>query len=191
MGIQDQFADSAKVFIWILVEGIQAFVLAFMWIVAAGDSEKIGEYATSQIVIYYLFVFLSWFIVGGFSHMMIANSIREGKLSNQLLKPVKPFALDFFEEQGWKTVGFLFAIPIMLILAIIFSSYINLEIAMSDVLRLIPTILIAMIIFALIDVIMGLSAFWLDSVDSVRFAFSSINSIIGGYMIPFMLLPEW
>jgi ABC-2 type transport system permease protein len=189
IAIQDNFSDAGKTFIWILGESTQAFVFIFTWITVAGGRDTIGETPVSNLVTYYLFIFINWFIIGGFSHMLMANSIRQGTLSNQLTRPIIPFSLDILKEQGWKFFGLVTSMPLLLILIVGFRSYIQLEISLQTILYTIPAIIMGAVVFALMDFLVAFSAFWTTRVSGTRILLSALNSVLGGYLIPFYLLP--
>ena len=80
VALLDMFSDPGKTFIWILVGASEAFVMSFTWIAVSQGKDTIGSMKTAQVVTYYLFTFILWYIIGGTFYHMIADSISSGKL---------------------------------------------------------------------------------------------------------------
>lgn len=191
LSLQHQFSDAAKPFIWIFGEGVQAFVFAFIWLAVSGGQDTVGNTPTSNLITYYFFIFINWFIIGGFSHLIMVQSIREGTLTNQLARPIIPFAMDVIKEQGWKLFGLITGIPILFLLILIFQEYIKFNFNLETILYTLPAIIMGAIVFALIDFMIAFSAFWLHKIDGFRYLTTAVNSVLGGYIIPFELLPRY
>ncbi len=190
VGLLDNISDAGKTMIWMITEGIMAFVFIFIWLSASSGQDTIGGVDRGQIIAYYFFTFISWYLIGGFFHFLMADSIRTGRLSNQLVKPVMPFAQDIMKEQSWKVFGFFASMPIFLILLVLFGQFADFSIDSSNVPFVILSLILGGIVFGALDFIVGSFAFWLDRVNGIRALNSAFFNILGGYYIPFILLPE-
>lgn len=184
------FSDAGKTFIWILVGASESFVMAFTWLIISKGQESIGQLTVSQVITYYFYLFITWYIIGGTFWHLISNSIRRGELSSQLLKPIFPYAKDILLEQGWKTFGLISGIPILILFFLTFSNTISIDFSLSNLILSIPAIILGSIIFGLMQFLVGNLTHWFQKVDGVFTVFNTLSFIFGGAIAPIILMPE-
>jgi len=183
------FSDAGKTFIWILVGASESFVMAFTWLIVSKGHDSIGSMTISQVITYYFYLFITWYIIGGTFWHLISNSIRRGELSNTLLKPIFPYAKDILLEQGWKTFGLISGIPILILFFLVFSGNLSIEFSLIHLIISLPSIILSTLIFALLQFIIGNLTHWFQKVDGVYTVYNTTSYIFGGAIAPLLLMP--
>lgn len=189
MAFQDVFSDPGKPVVWLMVGAAFCFCSAFIWIVVANGSNKVGALPLSDIVTYYLFLFVFWYVIGGMFSMIMENTIYRGKLSSELLKPVFPFARCIVWEQGWKTFNVILAVPMLGLFGFLFRDYLDFSVTLPAVLAALPAILLAFFLFILFDFCLGCITFWSNSLEGLYNLLWPIRNVFGGWLAPVALLP--
>lgn len=189
MGLQETISDAGKAWIWYAMLMTQAFVFAYTWLIVAGGRDTIGSLPTGEVIAYYFYMFVGWFVVGGYFHFGMGEAIRQGTLSVQLSKPLLPFTREILSEQGWKTLGLIFAIPLLGLMVLLFAGKVELSLDPLRFLMCIPALILGGLTFGLVDFMIGLAGFWLERVDGIRGVIMACNNILGGYFLPIALLP--
>jgi ABC-2 type transport system permease protein len=188
--IQNMFSDAGKTFIWILVGAGETFVMIFTWLVVAKDTDQIGILSKPQLIAYYIFIFIIWYIVGGtFSHM-IKESIKSGKLSNQLTKPIFPYAESIIMEQGWKTFGLFSGSMVLIIFVMVLKLDLATGIKLNNVLASLPAILMGAFTFGFLQFLAGNLTHWLDRTQGLIKIVEVCTYIFGGMLAPLALMPD-
>lgn len=190
IGFQDVFSDPAKSIIWVLVSASFCFCAAFIWTAVADGTGRVGELSLSSVLIHYFFLFLFWYVIGGMFSMLMGKAIYRGELSNELLRPVFPFAKYILWEQGWKAVNIFIVVPILIIFIIIFNQYLDFSISLFNLLITLPSLLIACCIFMLFDFCLGCLTFFTGQIEGVYNLLWPVRNIFGGWLVPVALLPD-
>lgn len=190
LSIQNHFSDAGKTFVWIVVGAAESFVMAFTWLVVSNGSENIGNLKSGEVISYYLFLFISWYIIGGVFHQIIGEQIKSGKLSTQLTKPIFPYAKAILSEQGWKTFGLITGLPLLAIFIIVFNKYLVIELSLINFLSAAPAVIFGAFVFGLIEFILGNAVHWIHNPSGLHNLNDVVYMVLGGYLAPIALLPE-
>lgn len=158
----------------------------------ADGADNVGGMPIGELLMYYVYFFFAWYIIGGTFRHFIENAIRKGDLSIELLKPVFPYAKVILQEQGWKTFGLLTAIPFLLASTLVVSSVLSFEISFnpSGLLIATPTIVLGSLIFGFSQFIMGNIAMWTTKTGGVEVLWQVFSTVFGGWLAPLSIMPE-
>lgn len=189
IGLIEQFSDKGQIFMWGLLGMVGSFTEAFPWIVLGSVYGDISGYSTQGIVLYYLLNNVSWFITGGTFSWGISNIIKSGSLSGNLLRPIFPFSKMIVSEQAWKISGFIFSMPMHILLAWLIIGIPADLFEFKNLLLWILTLPIAAIIFGEIEFIKGVSAFFLIRTNGIINLIENIRDLFSGAIAPLYLLP--
>jgi len=175
-------------FIWALVGFSYSFSSMYIWYMVSRQNGTVGSVETSQIFSYFAFRFLLWYVIGGTFHWMISDGIKNGTLSNILLKPQPAFLSSIAWEQGWKVFGLLLCLPLFVALLMIFPDPALLS---SPIVYLIsiPSLIFGAIIFGCFQVLVASSTFWWQSYEGADSLYRVTSDFFGGNFIPLALLP--
>jgi ABC-2 type transport system permease protein len=190
LSLRNFFAEAEQTFIWILVGGASSFTSIYIWVVIAEEEAQIGNVKLSDLVNYYLFYFLTWYIIGGTFKFMMEETIRTGNLSNSLLKPTFAFLREIMTEQAWKVFGLLSGIFVFVGMSMYFKDSINFSIDPIRLLHALLAIILGAIVFGSTEFIIGICAFWTNSTEGIARLYETIREVLGGALVPFMLLPQ-
>jgi len=176
----------------------QIFLWGAVYNVGAGEGEKdsLNGYTYANMVAYYLLAMVS----RAFSSMPglasgTARDIRDGNIKKYLTQPVDMIGYLFWSRVAHKIVYYTVAIgPFALIFFLCrdyFGGWPDGYIITAWVLSLIMAFLIGF----LIELWIGMIAFWFLEVSSLVFIYMMINYFLSGHMIPLDWLPhplsEW
>lgn len=185
---QNIFANAGKTFIWMLVGAVESLAMILIWTAAARGQDNIGSMTVSDVVTYYLYIFIIWYIIGGTFFHIISRGIYDGELSNQLVKPIFPYAEYIIREQSWKIFGLLSSIPLLGAFTYLFSDFINFQFNLPSILLSIPAIILGMLIFGIIQFIIGNITHWYQKVGGVYGIYATLEQIFGGSIVPLALM---
>lgn len=191
MSLSRMFETKLGLFIWSLVGFASTFAIAYGWYVAGRDKPEVAGLEYDKILAYYILRFILWYFVGGVFCWIIEKAIKEGSLSNYLLKPGNFLIYPIFWEQGWKIASFLLAIPATIIFSVSLGVSPFFGINLGSFLLAIPAVIIGGIIFVEIQVLIGLSTLWAGSAHGADSFYNLINNLLGGFVVPIILTPIW
>ncbi|CUU06251.1 ABC-2 type transport system permease protein [Armatimonadetes bacterium GBS] len=188
--IEDSLAYRASAFIWMLTDIIHCLVMPLVWLSAYNGKATIGGYNPGEMVTYYvLMAFVTNFIV---SHLMwdLSWEIKEGVLSQWLLRPVPVGWMLFARNLSWRAMRMVMFLP-MAALALWYYSrfttlsplYLGWEFWLSVLLGHLVSFWVAYALACL--------AFWLQEVQSVFSLYYVPMLLLSGWVAPIALMPEW
>jgi len=187
MSIIDALTYREDVFLYTLVGIVHPLVILSVWLFIARSGAQ-TPLTAAEFVQYYLLVLVIKLITSAWSDVFISSDIRTGKISSFLTKPAPFFIFSLGNNVGEKIVKSIFLVPIVVICLIFFRAqppHIDLG---GFMLFAISTIAAAGVSF-LIDICVGISAFWLEDARSVHDAVGVMSYSLSGALIPIVALP--
>lgn len=145
-------------------------------------------FSYNQLVVYYLGSILIKTITSSWVGQFIPGRIRRGDISPLLLRPMSFLTQWIGENIGEKLVKLIFLIPAVILFGKLLSADIPSLNFVEWLLVIISTFSGAMIFF-LLDVIIGMTAFWMEETRSIKEVFGVLESLFGGRLIPLAILP--
>ena len=112
--LKDGIAYRVNGIIWILTDAFTMFTMPLVWMSAMGTN-TISGFNKADIVKYYLaMLMVSGFVV---CHFMweLANEIKDGQFSAQLVRPISVYQVYFFRNFSWRIVRMSLCIPFLLL----------------------------------------------------------------------------
>ncbi len=178
----------------LFINAIRLILLPVVLVSAWLSIEKTASnpYGNADYIFYYLMVPLVLNFTDARTVFRFPESIRNGTLNRELLKPYPPLLLYVIESLTNKTVQLLYLIPITLIGFFFLKPYlpvipITTEIAVLFVLALIGG---AIVRFAISSSI-ALLGFWLEDVTTLNLVLNGgIWALLGGMIVPVETFPE-
>lgn len=189
LALQSEFQYRANLVGWFIVGIIPAITLAFVWLAILGEKTDIGGFSKGDFIVYYFFMSVGWYLVGGTFGYALGTSIKNGSVNITLLKPYN-IALDAgVREQAWKIISLGIALPITAIFFYLFKDIIHINLSLFEIALLIISLMLGGIIFALVEAIVGLGAFWVTESWPLVMLKDFTLSLLGARLIPFTLMP--
>ncbi|MDO8497572.1 MAG: ABC-2 family transporter protein [bacterium] len=174
--LQDLNEYKGDLFIYTFTPFILTLVLMVVWL-SVLDFSSGNNAEKSYIVSYFFFQLIVARLVGAWHAPYLGEKIRQGDVSKYLLKPASFIWYDIAEnivEKIWKIT---FSLPLYIIIGYFLRR--NLFISWENILPFLVSLIGAMIIYFLIEHLIGLSAFWLSetgAIDSYNEVFFFITS---------------
>jgi ABC-2 type transport system permease protein len=165
-------------------------LLAWMAIFDFAGAEKLAGWGEREMAAYYVLVFLIGLVADIQFHYEMSAMVHMGTLSQWLIRP-----LSFLETTVSHVIArfALLLIPggvLALLCFWLFPSAFA-ALSLSSVIRALLTLPLALTIFALLSVSVGMLAFWIIKTDSIFALTMLILEFFGGRLLPLDLLPGW
>lgn len=190
IALEAEFASRINIIGWFLVGLIPIIVLIFVWLAIIGDKQSINGFTKGDFIVYYLFLQLSWYIVGGGFGYNVGDAIKKGQINTTLLKPYDVVFSFYIQEQAWKLLSLFIAIPVSSTLLFLFRDSINIHLSFDQGMLLTISLILGGILFALLEALTGLTGFWLTEIRPVTRLKETVISLFGGMLIPITLMPQ-
>lgn len=178
----------ADITLWTLAVTISPLVSMALWYAVAISS---GDPKNAHItLVYYIFVsFLSTATLA-WSGYYIAQEILTGELAKHLLKPFSLFWGHIVTNIVEKLLRLMIPLPILIISIVLFYRFFEGALLSPSLLPItLLSIFLAMCIAFLLDISLGLIAFWLEDALQIRRFQDLLYQVASGVLIPYSFLP--
>jgi ABC-2 type transport system permease protein len=189
LALESEFISRANLLGWFLVGAIPSIVLVLVWFAILGDRPSVNGFTKGDFLIYYTFVTVGWYIVGGTFGVTTGNGIKNGTINTTLLKPYDVVLGQGIQEQAWKVLSIFITFPITAIVLYLFRDIIHIQLTFEQGLLLILSLILGGINFALAEGIVGITAFWVTDMWPVDHIKNILLSLFGGLLVPLALMP--
>jgi ABC-2 type transport system permease protein len=191
IGLQDAIQYRIEGIIWFLFDVVPPVMMLFFWNVAYQDTEQVAGYRLPEMLAYTLGVLVLRNLITVHVEWEIDYEVRQGTLSNYLVRPISPWTVWFFNQLGWRLWRTALVSPILVIALIALAP--SLELPMLDltqILGFLASLLLAYVVCFLFKLVLGFTAFWLTDIQAVMSLSDVLVYLFGGILIPMQLLPE-
>jgi ABC-2 type transport system permease protein len=189
--IQSLFEYRFSMVVWLVGGIISTLLLSVLWLISAPESDgSIGGFSQNQLITYAWFSFLLQQIIGWYPFYEVQKEIKEGTITNYLLKPISIWQRYMAEEAAYHTLSVFMQLAGFFLLGIILRPYLTAMITLDSLLLLIPTFVGAMLILFNLQICMAQLAFWVTDTGPLQALFWISISILGGQWLPNGLLPD-
>jgi ABC-2 type transport system permease protein len=159
----------------------------FLWNSIYHQKEIIGNYKLSEMIKYYIIVYL-FFETKPHAWWDIGHSIKDGRFSLYITKPMNHFLFYFFYSYSFTILWWIFAIFGAFFLFIIFKNYFVLPKILPFFLSFFFSFLGGILGFT-IEYIFNLFAFWIEKPFGLLRFYDLLIYFLSGSIIPLDLLP--
>lgn len=119
---------------------------------------------------------------------VIESKVRSGSIGNELTKPASFLLYNFFEYLGKCIFKMLFnAVPLCVFFLI---CGVKTRIVLNNIFPFMISLLLALSIFFLLSVILGMLSFWFMAIGNLHIIIDSSITLFSGSIIPLWLIPE-
>lgn len=164
-------------------------VILAVWLAAGQGIEAV--FSQTEIVIYFLLVIIVNSLTGAWGAWFIQENIRTGDFSRYLLKPfsiLADYAVNNLNEKCYKIFIVLIIDTVLFYLLIgDFRQLIQLDFISIGL--FLVSLAMAIVINFLLDMVMGLFAFWLQEIDFLKNSSAFAEVVFSGKLIPYAFLP--
>ena len=114
ISIQDALQNRLESAIWFLYEILPPLMMASVWLAAYQDQASIAGYSLAEMLAYTVGVLVLRTVVTVHMEYAIDEQIRQGELSNMLVRPMNVWGYWFVDSLGWKTFRNLLTVPVVI-----------------------------------------------------------------------------
>lgn len=169
---------------------ISVLALYFLWQVAIPPGAKILDYNQTSILTYILGTSIISSVVISNRSYAIADEINSGALSNFLLKPMNYFSYWFAKDLGDKAMNFAFSIVELTIVFLVLKPPLFVQTNPTFLLFFGVAVALALIMYFLFNLILGMVGFWSAETWAPRFIFITLLTFLAGGIFPLDILPK-
>lgn len=190
VGIQTQMQYRTANYLYMIGMVVEPVVYLVVWsTVAEARGGSVGGYTAGEFAAYYIV----WTLVRNmnivFTPFGWEHRIRQGRLSELLLRPVHPLHYDIAYFGGWKVVVIVLWLPIAAVLVVAFRPDLSPNLAQVAAFSL--AIWGAYIIRSLLLFVLGMVTLWTTRVTALFELYFTGELLLSGRLVPLDLLPEW
>lgn len=180
----------ANLFAWMVVGAIGPLIMVSVWLTILGEQSSVGGYARGDFILYYLLTTVGWYVVGGEFARPIGDDIRSGDINKSLLQPYNVVLGKAVWEQAWKLLSLILTLPACVLILYFTRDMIEFKFDITTLPVVILTLVFGAIIFALIQAIVGIMAFWVTEIWPMAEVNDILIQLMGGMLAPITLLPN-
>lgn len=164
----------------------------FVWLAVSSSGANLA-FSNSEIIIYFLLVTLVNSVTSTWGSWYVLGKINDGSFSNYLVKPfsiVDDFAINNIAEKAFKLI----VLSIFALIAGFFllrGSSLSFSVSWLQIILFILSLGLAAVLTFLLDMIIGLSTFWIYEIDFINSLFMLASSLLAGKVIPVAFLPDF
>lgn len=171
--------------------GTRFLISVYLWMaIVESKGGIIAGYDLEKTLTYFLLIqIISAFVFcgGGFQ---ISSDIQSGELSTKLIQPVDYLMLLLSREFGRNFFFFLGHLLIYGAIVLAFPSLFEFKFNIFLLLLASLSLIFAFIINFCMNIIIGLSAFWITTANRLIYTFFALITLVSGIIIPIEFFPE-
>ena len=194
LGWQDSLVYRFNAVVWVLYAVVPSLTIMLVWLAAyEGKTDtRVGGLNLSEMMTYYLFVTALSVAITPHPEWDIASSIRDGKITPFLLRPLGYFGYRLAWESSYQIVKTAMMLPAFGLLWWFFRAYIQLPpFDFGRLMLFAVSSLGAYLLLSQIKFLLGISAFWLLEPGGLMEIWNVLNGLFAGRLLPLQLLPLW
>jgi ABC-2 type transport system permease protein len=192
ISIQDSIQNRVESAIWFLYEILPPLMMAALWLAAYQDQVSVAGYSLPEMLAYTVGVMVLRTVVTSHIEYGIDEQIRQGTLSNYLVRPFNIWGFWFVDSLGWKTFRNLLTVPVVIgALVWLGPELAHLNVPPERLPALAASVLLAVAVCFFLKLCIGFIGFWTNDIYGVSTVYEVVASVLGGVLIPLALLPGW
>lgn len=190
--LQDALEDRSRSVVWFLIALINPVIYLLFWRGATGNGGMQNSVWTlSGFVSYYLLlVITSAFLMVHIEEYIAWYDVKEGYLTNHLLRPISYFWQNFFHELPYRMLQGSFGIAVLLIFWVFYPGLVTLVTNPEQIILGIVIILSAYFLSFCFKMLLGLSALFTTDFYGLAEFVGVLILVFGGFVIPLDLFPS-
>lgn len=174
---------------WRLRVILQLLTMYYLWLVILPQGQTLFGYDQSSMLTYILGTSLiSAFVIASRTYS-VGDEINQGNLSNFLIKPINYFLYHFSRDIGDKAMNISFSIFELSFLFLILQPPLFIQTNIYYLILFFLATAVGIILYFLINFLLGLVGFWSPEVWAPRFIFFVVLTFFAGGLFPLDILP--
>ncbi len=189
LNLKERLVYRMRTFIWICLDVSSVAIFPFLWLAIFAERETIAGLTRADIVTYYILTAFIGLCTSSHSGEFIRANIRDGRLSQYLVKPASFLLGQFMKDAGYKIIGVVTGLVLFLLLLLITPKFILLPASLASASSFVFFLLVARILAFCFQAITGLAAFWLGHIGAAMQIRYFLEKVFGGEFAPLVLFP--
>lgn len=145
----------------------------------------------AYVTTYFVLVGVVTMLASSWGAPYIADNIRRGELSRDLIRPAPAQLNGIANNLAEKTMKLMALAPMVGIVWLVFHDSVVVPLDAVRWLLFLPSVVLAAILVFALDHVIGLMGFWFDDVGGLNQANSLLRDVLSGAIIPLALMPSW
>jgi len=162
-------------------------ITLFVWL----SFTPVGQtsvFSRNNLIWYFILAMFVKLVTSSWFGVFLASRIRRGAISPFLLQPVDYIVHILSNNIAEKIIKLIILLPILITLVVLFKIPFLIVTAIQSFAALFSLVMAAVIYF-LIDINIGLLAFWLDETSAIDDFYGLLLNFFSGMLIPLVALP--
>lgn len=155
-----------------------------LWGAVFKTKSIIDGFNSQSIVTYYILVEIIDMIYTTKPAKILVQQIKNGDLSNYLIKPVNYYLQSFCQVLGEQVASSSLSILLVIVIFILFPNFVNFQSDLKLFTLFIISLTLAWIIYFQMFFLIGLSSLWFSETNYFRIGFEQLLRILAGKWIP-------
>ncbi len=187
---QNTLAYREESVVWFILEAVPLTYMISFWI-NSRTRGNISESQASSLIFYQITsLFVSRFTATHYEEWVI-DEIKDGNISNALIKPIPYRIYLLASEVAWKLFGLVYLLPIFICLLPFLSQLKGLNLIIGQIPFVVVIFSLAFAQRFLVSWLIAISAFWFEQAQSLVHLKWMLEGILGGSWLPIYFYPHW
>jgi ABC-2 type transport system permease protein len=170
-------------------EMLEIFFLILLWSAIYSNQDQLKGYNLREMLTYILFGALISVIVRNWMSDVVARDIKDGTLSQFLVKPISYLRYMMFREIGRISLAFLMSVATQVAMIMAFADRFIFNTSPEYLLIIMVMVGLAFITEMFLSFLTGMIAFWTNEVDGIYATLDRLKRFFAGGYFPINLLP--
>ena len=175
---------------WRMRTILALLVTYYLWLAIIPAGQTVFGYSQPKILTYLFATFILNAIVLSTRTQEIGENINSGDLSTFLTRPFNYFGYWFARDIGDKMMNIFFAMFELTIFYVLFRPPLFIQTNMAYLIGFLVATFLAICLYFLFGILLGLIGFWSSEVWAPRFIFSLIIMFFAGMFFPLDIFPK-
>lgn len=175
LSLQEELFYRTNFFFFFLRQSLWFLVEILLWTIVFQQKKIVADYNYSQIIQYFLIIYLTNLIVINRADYYLGDLIRSGNLSHHLLRPYRFFWMVFAHLFGRRLYRLFYVIGVLAL--VLFLGLV--KISLVKLLVFIIILVNAALLVFLFRFLLGTVAFWLVNITSVFWLYRQLGHFLG------------
>ncbi len=175
-------------FLWSLTEAAVPLIALAVWYRVAVQGHSVWN--SQEVITYYIFIMFINLLTSAWGGYFLSREILSGEIIKYLIRPFSVLWNHIANNVAEKIMRMILPVPLLVIALVVLPGFFAPAIyEQRHIVGFLLSLVLGTIIAFVLDLNIGVLAFWLEDVDQLRRYKFLLQEITSGVMIPFILLP--
>lgn len=186
--LQRAFQYRARIFTYAFINTFSPLLMIVIWTGYYQSGRSVGHFSYTELVSYYLAVTLIT-LVGSRVQSNVTEDIKDGQLTNYVIKPFNYFYFRLSWELAWHVVKFITFASAVFIIITISGLRITFATGFTNIVAALISFFLAYILSFSFSILIGSVAFFITETTGITNLFEMLSDLITGKIFPLTFFP--